>query len=56
MDGVLTESMCFHIESWNYAFNKYGIYPTSEDLSLLEGMSYKETIDFVLNKYSVELN
>lgn len=56
MDGVLTESMCYHIESWNYAFNNYGINPTSEDLSLLEGMSYKETIDVLSKKYSVKLS
>ena len=56
MDGVLTDSMKYHIESWNYAFNQFDIFPSSEDFALLEGMSYKETIEFILKKYNTQLN
>jgi len=56
MDGVLTDSMKYHIKSWNYAFNQFNIFPSDEDFSLLEGMSYKETIDFICKKYKAELS
>jgi len=56
MDGVLTDSMKYHIKSWNYAFNQFNIFPSDEDFALLEGMSYKETIEFISNKYNVKLN
>lgn len=55
MDGVLTESMKYHINSWKYAFNQFNIFPTNNDLAMLEGMSYKETIDFLSEKYAVKL-
>lgn len=55
MDGVLTESMKYHIISWKYAFNQFNIFPTDNDLAMLEGMSYKETINFLSEKYSVKL-
>ncbi len=56
MDGVLTDSMKYHIKSWNYAFNQFNIFPSNEDFALLEGMSYKETIEHISKKYNVELN
>lgn len=56
MDGVLADSMKFHIESWNYAFHQFDIFPSKEDFALLEGMSYKETIDVICKKYDVALN
>ena len=56
MDGVLTDSMKYHIKSWNYAFNQFDIFPSDEDFALLEGMSYKKTIEFILEKYNVKLN
>lgn len=56
MDGVLTDSMKYHIESWNYAFNQFNIFPSDEDIALLEGMSYKETINFISKKYKTKLN
>ena len=56
MDGVLTDSMKYHIESWNYAFNQLDIFPSKEDFALLEGMSYKETIEFISEKYNAKLN
>lgn len=52
MDGVLTDSMKYHVLSWNYAFNQFNIYPSKEDFFLLEGMSYKETIDYISKKYN----
>lgn len=55
MDGVLTESMQYHIISWKYALNQFNIFPTESDLCLLEGMSYKETVDVLSEKYSVQL-
>lgn len=56
MDGVLTGSMRYHIASWKYAFNKFNIFPADEDLALLEGMSYKETINNISQRYSIKLN
>jgi HAD superfamily hydrolase (TIGR01509 family) len=55
MDGVLTDSMQYHIASWKYAFRKFHIFPTEEDIRLLEGMSYSETINFLSEKYDVKL-
>ena len=56
MDGVLTNTMQFHIISWNYAFNQFDILPSDEDLALLEGMSYKETIETISKKYHKKLD
>ncbi|NMC51381.1 HAD family phosphatase [Candidatus Kuenenbacteria bacterium] len=56
LDGVLIKNIPHHIVSWQYAFKKFGINATKKDLLLLEGMSYKETINFILKKYSKKLN
>lgn len=46
MDGVLTNSMKYHVISWKFALNKFNIFPTNDELYFLEGMPYKETIAF----------
>jgi len=56
MDGVLIDSMKYHISSWKTAFENFNIFPKDEELGLLEGMSYKETINTISNKYSVTLS
>jgi len=55
MDGVLVETMKYHMLSWEKALHTFNIFPTDEELYLIEGMSYKETIDVLSKKYSVEL-
>ncbi len=56
MDGVLINSMPYHIRSWEDAFKEFNIKPTNTDLALHEGMSYKETIDILSKKYGVTLS
>jgi len=50
MDGVLINSIKYHITSWNYAFNKFNIFPKKEEIALLEEMSHRELIDHILKK------
>jgi len=44
MDGVLINSMKYHIISWKNAFKLHELEPSNETLSLYEGMSFNETI------------
>lgn len=45
MDGVLIDSMKYHISSWKEALNNAGFKANYEELALYEGMSYPETIE-----------
>ncbi len=53
MDGVLVDSIKCHIISWVEAFKNKGLIVSEEVLSLFEGMSYDETIDYVCEKNDV---
>lgn len=55
MDGVLIDSMHYHTISWREAFHKYNIPVLDDELKLLGGVNFKETIEIVSKKYNVEL-
>ncbi|NMB48720.1 HAD family phosphatase [Candidatus Kuenenbacteria bacterium] len=55
LDGVLTDSMKFHVASWNYAFNHFHIFPSKKDFLFLEGLSYQETIEYISEKYNKKI-
>ncbi len=55
LDGVLIDSMKFNVASWNYAFNHFRIFPSKKDFLFLEGMSYKETIEYISEKYNKKI-
>ncbi len=55
MDGVLIESMKYHVISWRKALKTVKIFSTNKDLALLEGMSYLETINTLSKKYGISL-
>jgi len=56
MDGVLIESMKYHILSWKKAFNEFGINATEKELYLYEGMSFKKTIDIIVKENNLNLS
>lgn len=56
MDGVLIDSMKYHIYSWQKAFEKFGIKTTYRELSLFEGMSFKETIKIISKNNNIKLS
>jgi beta-phosphoglucomutase len=47
MDGVLVDSMKYHIEAWHEAFVKHNLKITTKEIALLEGMPYHKTIDLI---------
>ena len=55
MDGVLLDSMKYHIESWLKAFHKFEILVTENDLKELGGVNFTETIEILATKYGVNL-
>ncbi|MFH1399554.1 MAG: HAD family phosphatase [Candidatus Woesearchaeota archaeon] len=55
MDGVLVDSMKYHIISWKKALNTFYIHPTNEELALLEGMQQQKIINALSQKYSKHL-
>lgn len=56
MDGVLINSMKYHISSWKEAFKSFGLKTTNRELSLFEGMSFRETIKIISKNNNVELS
>jgi len=56
MDGVLINSMQYHVQSWKEAFAKVNIYPSNQELLLLEGVPYKQTIDIISQKVGIVLS
>ena len=56
MDGVLIDSMKYHIYSWNKAFENFNLKATERELSLFEGMSFSETIDIISKGNNVILS
>lgn len=56
MDGVLTDSMGYHIKCWKTAFKEFNIQTTNEEIALLEGMPSKEIINTISKKYSIKLS
>lgn len=50
MDGVLVDSMDFHIESWRRAFLAFNIKVDTELFKINEGRGFEGTIEVVLKK------
>jgi beta-phosphoglucomutase len=44
MDGVLVDSMKYHVAAWTRAFNEYGYYPDELDFYLNEGVKHPITV------------
>ena len=55
MDGVLVDSMKYHIKSWIKSFWVYGIPVTEEEIALMEGSNSLEIIEHFSKKYKVKL-
>ncbi len=51
LDGVLLDSIKFHLYSWQKAFAEIGLYPTKIELGLLEGHSYEGVIHSIVQHY-----
>lgn len=56
MDGVLVDSMKYHIEAWKKAFAKFDIKLKKEDLTGLGGVNIDDTINIISNKYGKKLS
>ena len=55
MDGVLTDSMSYHIKYWMEAFEKFGVNITEQDMRDVSGTPANELIDILCDKYNKEL-
>ncbi len=55
MDGVLIDSMKYHVESWIETFKKVGINVSSKEIFLNEGSSFKDTILKISEEKNMEL-
>jgi HAD superfamily hydrolase (TIGR01509 family) len=56
MDGVLIDSMKYHISSWRRAFKNHDVAISNEELKLCEGMSYDKTIEFFAKKHHIHFS
>ncbi|MFT4311192.1 MAG: HAD family hydrolase [Candidatus Woesearchaeota archaeon] len=56
MDGVLVDSMKYHIYSWKKSFENEGLKSDETELSLFEGMSFKETIKRISKHNNKEIS
>jgi len=56
MDGVLINSMKYHIEAWKKAFDKYNISTTEKRITELAGMTSKETIEIITAEDNILCN
>jgi HAD superfamily hydrolase (TIGR01509 family) len=50
MDGVLIDSMPYHVKAWELAFEKYGLKINSEIIYELEGSDYKQTVKIIFER------
>ena len=55
VDGVLIDSMRFHVDSWDIVFKEVGIDITSEEIYLLEGNNDEGIIRNIFLKAEREL-
>ncbi len=55
VDGVLIDSMRFHVDSWDLVFKEVEINITSEDIYLIEGNNDKGIIRTIFQKAGKEL-
>ena len=56
MDGVVADGMPYHIRSWREALSTIDISVTDLEIYLMEGMTGRETISKLKNKYSKSLS
>jgi beta-phosphoglucomutase len=56
MDGVLINSMEYHIQAWKIAFKKFNIETTEEKIMSLAGMTSIETIKIICNEKNLSCN
>lgn len=56
MDGVLTDSMPGHIESWTRALGEFGIEPTRAELLRLGGMPFRQTVLHFTQKKGIKIS
>jgi beta-phosphoglucomutase len=56
MDGVLIDSMKYHVESWIETLKSVNINLNERDIYLNEGRSFVDTIKFLSNEKNLELN
>ena len=56
MDGVLVDSMSYHIYSWKKSFENFNLKSSEKELALFEGMSFEETIDRIAKENNVIIN
>ena len=56
MDGVLVDTMKYHVPAWRVAFANEGIDISEKDMYLREGMSFDKTVDVVSEKFGNKLN
>lgn len=55
MDGVLIDSMKYHIKSWRRAFGSLGVLLDYNEIALLEGMPSKQIIEDILKRCNIKL-
>lgn len=51
MDGVLYDSMPFHVQAWKETMDSCGIESSPEDFYLFEGRTGASTIDILFNRF-----
>jgi beta-phosphoglucomutase len=56
MDGVLINSMKYHIQAWNTAFKKFNIQTTEEKIMSLAGMTSIDTIKIICKEKNLQCN
>lgn len=56
MDGVLIDSMKYHVESWIETFKKVGINVHSKEIYLNEGRSFVDTINILSKEKGIEMS
>lgn len=56
MDGVLINSMKYHILAWKLAFAKYNISTTEKRITEMAGMTSKETIELITFENNISCN
>ncbi len=52
MDGVVVDGMPYHIRAWREALSTVGMQITDLEIYLMEGMTGRETINELTNKYN----
>ena len=54
LDGVLIKSMEQHLEAWQHAFSRFGVFIHADDFYHLEGRGVKKVVQALLAKYQID--